>query len=169
MTWDTLFAARRSTHLPWPAQLPPGWEVAPIKRCCSMRSGEGITAEELTDSGEFPVYGGNGLRGRCGDWTHDGTFVLIGRQGALCGNVHLVRGRFWASEHAVVAAPASGTDPRWLAHLFAAMDLGQYSVAAAQPGLAVDGILNLRNPYHRSRSRYALRTSSTVSARGLMN
>lgn len=36
-------------------------------------------------------------------YTHNGIFALIGRQGALCGNVHFVSGRFWASEHAIVS------------------------------------------------------------------
>ena len=31
--------------------------------CSRLSSGKGISAEEISDKGTFPVYGGNGLRG----------------------------------------------------------------------------------------------------------
>ena len=86
----------------WLGKVPEGWEVRKIKHIAKMKSGENITSMSIEDIGEYPVYGGNGLRGYFSDFTHDGEFLLIGRQGALCGNVHFVSGKFWASEHAVV-------------------------------------------------------------------
>ena len=71
---------------------------------------------------------------------------MIGRQGALCGNVHLARGRFWASEHAIVVATRVGVNVEWFADVLTVMDLNQYSIAAAQPGLAVERVLNLWIP-----------------------
>ena len=111
-----------------------------------MRSGDAITDESITPIGSYPVYGGNGRRGYTSKYTHYGTFVLIGSQGALCGNVHLARGRFWASEHAVVTTVNPGQLPEWLGRMLTAMDLNQYSIAAAQPGLSVERVLNLRVP-----------------------
>ena len=111
-----------------------------------MKSGDGITAETIEESGDFPVYGGNGLRGYTSTYTHDGEFALIGRQGALCGNVHIARGRFWASEHAVVATLRPEHDIDWFGAILIAMNLNQYSISAAQPGLAVERVLNLHLP-----------------------
>ena len=125
---------------------PVHWQVLRVKNLCRMRSGDGITAESITPVGAYPVYGGNGQRGYTSEYTHDGTFVLIGRQGALCGNVHLARGRFWASEHAVVTTVRSGYLPAWLGAILTVMDLNQYSIAAAQPGLSVERVLALRLP-----------------------
>lgn len=119
---------------------PSHWERRRLKTLCSMRSGAGIHREDIAGHGLYPVYGGNGRRGWTARFTHDGLYPLVGRQGARCGNVHLVRGRFWASEHAVVVSAVREVDPRWLAHLLRFMDLGRYSQAAAQPGLAVDRI-----------------------------
>ena len=87
-----------------------------------------------------------GCGGYTSGYTHDGDFVLIGRQGALCGNVHLAHGRFWASEHAIVATLHVGNVPYWFGALLRVMNLNQYSIAAAQPGLSVDRILNLWAP-----------------------
>ena len=130
----------------WLGDIPAHWEERRLKTICGMKSGEGITAEFIEAAGEYPVYGGNGLRGYASRYTHDGAFALIGRQGALCGNVHIARGQFWASEHAVVAALNGNHEIGWFGAILTAMNLNQYSIAAAQPGLAVERILNLYLP-----------------------
>ena len=70
----------------WLGDVPAHWEVRRLKTVCRMKSGDGITVETIEESGDFPVYGGNGLRGYTSSYTHEGEFALIGRQGALCGN-----------------------------------------------------------------------------------
>ena len=130
----------------WLGDVPGHWDVRRLKTICRMRSGDGITAMKIEPAGDYPVYGRNGVRGYTSSFTHDGDFALIGRQGALCGNVHLARGRFWASEHAVVASLSSGHILEWFAAILMVMNLNQYSIAAAQPGLAVERILNLWIP-----------------------
>lgn len=119
------------------------WEVAPLSALCGMRSGEGITSATIDDFSAYPCYGGNGLRGYASRFTHEGGFALIGRQGALCGNVVGVEGKFFASEHAVVVTPNLQTDIRWLTYVLATMNLNQYSESSAQPGLSVSKILML--------------------------
>ena len=136
----------KSSGVEWLGDVPEHWDVRRLKTICGMKSGEGITAESIEAIGEYSVYGGNGLRGYASSYTHDGGFALIGRQGALCGNVHIARGQFWASEHAVVAALDVGHDIDWFGAILTAMNLNQYSIAAAQPGLAVERVLNLHLP-----------------------
>jgi type I restriction enzyme S subunit len=130
----------------WLGEVPEHWEVLPLKRFASLRSGESITAEQIEEDGEYPVFGGNGLRGYTDRYNHEGHFALVGRQGALCGNVNYAQGKFWASEHAVVATPVRPLATFWLGELMRAMNLNQYSVSAAQPGISVDAIANLRIP-----------------------
>ena len=130
----------------WLGDVPAHWEVRRLKTLCSLKSGDGITAMSIEPTGEYPVYGGNGLRGYTSNYTHDGNYVLIGRQGALCGNIHIARGQFWASEHAVVASLSTGYVLEWFAAILDMMNLNQYSIAAAQPGLAVERVLNLSLP-----------------------
>ncbi|WP_308645815.1 restriction endonuclease subunit S [Ottowia beijingensis] len=138
--------------------MPAHWDVVALKRLVSMRSGDAITADSIDEIGNYPVYGGNGLRGFTNAFTHDGLFALIGRQGALCGNINYAEGRFWASEHAVVVTPHVFVQVRWLGELLRAMNLGQYSVAAAQPGLAVEIIGNLRIPLPAAEEQSAIAT-----------
>ena len=130
----------------WLGDVPDHWEIKRLKYVVRMKSGEGITSEEIQESDEYPVYGGNGLRGYFSDFTHNGHYVLIGRQGALCGNINYGKGNFWASEHAVVAEPVKPIATLWLGELLRIMNLNQYSVSAAQPGLAIDKIKELIIP-----------------------
>lgn len=118
-----------------------------LKYVVSLKSGSGITSEVIRAEGQYPVFGGNGLRGFYSNFTHDGEYILIGRQGALCGNINYTTGKFWASEHAIVVTILDNSDMKWLGELLRVMNLNQYSVAAAQPGLSVENIINLKIPY----------------------
>lgn len=128
-------------------EIPEHWEVKRLKYVANLRSGNNIVSEQIKEKGEYPVYGGNGVRGFFSEFTHEGNYVLIGRQGAYCGNIKFGYGRFWASEHAVVLIPKADYEIRYLGELLRSMNLGQYSVAAAQPGLAVEVIKNLTIPF----------------------
>lgn len=112
----------------------------------SMKSGESITAERITSEGKFPCFGGNGLRGYTTTFTHDGSYTLVGRQGALCGNVTFVSGRFYASEHAIVVTPKKETDIKFMSYVLYDMNLNQYSESSAQPGLSVKKLLEIEYP-----------------------
>ncbi len=119
------------------------WEVKSLAAVCSMKSGEGITSADIDGFSKYPCYGGNGVRGFTSRFTHDGSYALIGRQGALCGNVFGVEGQFFASEHAIVVTPSAKTDIRWLTCVLGRMNLNQYSESSPQPGLSVSKILIL--------------------------
>lgn len=136
----------KASGVEWLGEVPAHWEVMKLRRLATLKSGENIISQELEEGSEYPVFGGNGIRGYSARFTHDGEYVLIGRQGALCGNINYASGRFWASEHAVVVSPTREFSARWMGELLRAMNLNQYSLSAAQPGLSVDRVLALSIP-----------------------
>ena len=140
------YPAYKDSGVEWLGLVPEHWQVKKLKWLASLQSGDFITSESIEEEGAYPVYGGNGLRGYCTSFTHEGTYALVGRQGALCGNINYAAGKFWASEHAVVVSPYESTAVRWLGELLRAMNLGQYSISSAQPGLAVERIIDLPLP-----------------------
>ena len=140
----------KDSGIEWLGKIPTHWKAVKIKHIAYLKSGDSLTFETITDDAEYPIYGGNGFRGYTTKYTHEGVFPLIGRQGALCGNINYASGKFWASEHAVVVTPLKETNSFWLGELLRSMNLGQYSISAAQPGLAVDNIKNLVIPHPSS-------------------
>ncbi|MEU2871387.1 restriction endonuclease subunit S [Streptomyces olivoreticuli] len=155
----TPLRAKSLTRIGWlqGLSIPSDWTESKVKHVApGMQAGEAITAESIEPTGTYPVYGGNGLRGYTEQKTHQGTRILIGRQGALCGNVHLVSGEYWASEHAIVVRSGDTADPRWLAYLLEVMNLGQYSQTAAQPGIGTAQINALSVPVPPAQEQRAI-------------
>ena len=117
---------------------------------CEMKAGKaiasGLISDECTEETPIKCYGGNGVRGYVKNANENGSYPIIGRQGALCGNVKYAEGQFYATEHAVVVKPKEKYNPRFLYHLLTNMNLNQYKSAGAQPGLAVKNIAELVAP-----------------------
>lgn len=123
-----------------------GWKYKALGEVCSLKAGKGIKASELFEEqtpGLYPCFGGNGIRGYIAKKSHKGTYPIIGRQGALCGNVQLASEEFYATEHAVVCTPEKGLNAVFTYYALLAMNLNQYATGVAQPGLAVKTLLPL--------------------------
>jgi type I restriction enzyme S subunit len=132
----------KDSGVEWIGEIPEHWEVKALKYIAYMQSGETISPDKFTEEG-FPVYGGNGFRGYTDRFTNHGDFALIGRQGALCGNVNYVTGKFYASEHAIVVYPLKKQNVLWLGEAIKVADFNRLSQSAAQPGIAVNVIKNV--------------------------
>ena len=133
----------KKTKVGW---IPEGWESPRIEEICGMKSGQSITSISISRNAQYPCFGGNGLRGYTSKFTHDGQYILIGRQCALSGNVHIVADKFFASEHAIVVTVSPKSSLFWLAELLNYKQLNRYTEASAQPGLSVNKILRIRVP-----------------------
>lgn len=119
------------------------WEEKQLGELCKLKAGKFVSASEISEKQEFemfPCYGGNGIRGYVKTQTHEGDYTLIGRQGALCGNVQFTSGKFHATEHAVVVSPNEENDSLWLYYQLDRLNLNRYATGQAQPGLSVDVI-----------------------------
>lgn len=119
---------------------------APLSTFLAMNSGDAISSDVIKDEGEYPVYGGNGLRGYTNSANVMEERILIGRQGALCGNVHRVQPSFFATEHALVVKPFTEVNLIWLEHALREMNLGELSTSVAQPGITATKVLLQRVP-----------------------
>ncbi len=136
----------KDSGIEWIGEIPKHWKITKVQYLAQLKSGYNLTTEEITDNGLYPVYGGNGIRGYYDKYFLEGDYVLIGRQGALCGNINYSTSKSWATEHAVVCYPKIKYVTRWFGELLRVMNLNQYSLAAAQPGLAVERIKLLPIP-----------------------
>ena len=127
-----------------PFEIPSSWEWTTLGEVFTLQAGKNITAKDISDKEDsehrFPCYGGNGLRGYVRSYNRNGCFPLIGRQGALCGNINFAEGLFYATEHAVVVETYCKTDVEWAVYSLIHLNLNQYATSTAQPGLSVSTI-----------------------------
>ena len=133
-----------------PFEIPQGWEWCRIKHICSMQAGKNISANKIfsdkSDSHPYRCVGGNGLRGYTENFNSHGHYSIIGRQGALCGCVNIEKGKFYATEHAVVVDTYEILSPLFMYYFLTALNLNKYATATAQPGLAVSNVLEVMCP-----------------------
>ena len=121
--------------------LPKGWCLSTLGEVFTLQAGKNITAKDIkdavTESHHYKCYGGNGVRGFVALYNREGDFPIIGRQGALCGNINIAKGKFYATEHAVVVESYCDVDLMWAYYILITLNLNQYATATAQPGLSV--------------------------------
>ena len=133
-----------------PFEIPEGWKWVRIGQAFNLQAGKNVTSADIYDSQSedhpYQCYGGNGVRGFVTDYNREGNYAIIGRQGALCGNINIAEGQFYATEHAVVVDHFGLTDEKWGAYFLRALNLNQYATATAQPGLAVSNIIQVAIP-----------------------
>ena len=121
----------KDSGIEWLGEIPEHWEVKKLKYCIQIQSGKGITNENLNPDGEFAVWGGNGIMGYTGNFSSDGDDLIIGRVGALCGNVHLVHGKKWISDNALYAR--TNQNKYFIEFFLKFLDLNRLANKNAQP------------------------------------
>lgn len=151
-----------------------GWEVKMLGEICSLKAGKAIKASELSDNiapSLFPCYGGNGVRGYINKYSHTESYPIVGRQGALCGNVNFAEAPFYATEHALVIKPIKNINTKWLFFQLKSMRLNQYAHGVAQPGLAVQDIepLNCVSPPLSLQQSFAAKIKAIEKQKALVN
>ena len=126
-----------------PFEIPENWCWCKIGTIFTLQAGKNIQAAEIHENpfaDSYPCYGGNGIRGYVASSNRTGDYPIIGRQGALCGNINRATGEFYATEHAVCVETYSQISVAWACLFLTALNLNQYATATAQPGLAVANI-----------------------------
>ena len=118
----------------WVLNAPQNWTVTTLQKILQVSSGDFLGPDELLDEG-YPVFGGNGLRGYYSAANSPPSTMLIGRYGALCGNVHIPVNKCWATEHAFRVRPLTKFNQRFVARYIEALELRHLATRAAQPGL----------------------------------
>ncbi len=110
-----------------------GWEEKKLIKEFSLKSGENLSAKNQV-IGPYPVYGGNGIIGYHNQYNLSGDQILIGRVGALCGNIHYIKERIWVTDNAfVVNNISSSWNMLFLSYELEYINLNQYASQTAQP------------------------------------
>lgn len=128
-----------------PVTNPKGWVVKKFSEVFKLSSGDGLSAKQI-EPGPFPVYGGNGIVGYHATSNLGGNNIIIGRVGALCGNVRLVKGDIFVTDNAFITTFKEILNDKFAEYLLTLLDLRQYAKAAAQPVISNSSLKNIQIP-----------------------
>ena len=135
----------KPSGIPWIGEIPEGWRVIKGKYLLSANSGVALRNELLINMGNYPVFGGGEVIGYTDNWNCDAKTILIGRVGARCGCVTLLKDKAWATDNALIVS--TNAESRYLSYLLIGADLNQYNSSNAQPLITAGRIRNQVFPY----------------------
>jgi len=98
----------------------------------------------MIENGKFPVYGGNGIAGMYDKFNLSNSNIIIGRVGALCGNVRHIKEKIWLTDNAFkITDWKYDFDHAFLAYLLNFKNLRSYARQAAQPVISNSSLENV--------------------------
>ncbi len=133
-------AQLKPSGVEWLGNIPSHWEAKKLKYSMQIKSGIGITANDLKDDGSFKVYGGNGCIGFYDAFNTVDEVLIIGRVGAKCGNVHFVNEKIWVSDNALIVETSENY--AFMYYLLSSLNLNKLSTSTAQPLITGSDIKN---------------------------
>lgn len=125
-----------------PITNPKGWELHPFSDVFKLNSGDGLSAKQIIP-GQYPVYGGNGIVGYHQNYNVDGNNVIIGRVGALCGNVRNVKNKAFVTDNAFIVTQLKALNQHYTTFMLNILNLRLYAKAVAQPVISNVGLKNI--------------------------
>lgn len=126
------YDAYKDSGTEWLGKVPRHWILTKVKRYLTVQSGDMLKPKDLSDDG-IPIVGGNGYRGFTYKSNTLANTLVIGRVGAKCGCIHLIKEDFWASEHAFKVIPRKSFNQKFMAYFLENMNLNKYAITTAQP------------------------------------
>lgn len=79
------------------------WAETTLGEVALIQQGQNLAIATLT-TGEYPVYGANGIVGHFDRWNSDQEVVALGCRGS-CGTVHIVTGKAWLANNVMAIWP----------------------------------------------------------------
>lgn len=136
----------KDSGIKWLGMIPEHWDTKKLKYLASVKSGDSIKNEELSENGIIEVFGGNGLMGYTETPNIEGEHIIIGRVGALCGNVRYAKTPKFISDNALILTLVQGQHYKYYLYLLEAANIGRLNTSNAQPLITGTKILNIKIP-----------------------
>ena len=93
----------------------------------------GKSSPERDESGEFPVFGSNGIIGHSSKYNSDNGTIVIGRVGSYCGSVHYSSTKCWVTDNAIIATPIYKDESLFWFYYLKSLNLNMMKVGSGQP------------------------------------
>ncbi|EIB8371592.1 restriction endonuclease subunit S, partial [Escherichia coli] len=96
-----------------------------------IRNGKSSPSRAIT--GEYPVYGSNGIIGYSDEYNANENTIIIGRVGSYCGSVYISGKKCWVTDNAIIGTAKNENESHFWFYLLKKIDLNNYSTGSGQP------------------------------------
>ncbi len=135
------FQATQDIELPDLEELPDGWVWTFGAHLFTWSSGKFLPKKRQV-KGPYTIYGGNGVTGYHSEYLVNFPTLVIGRVGALCGNVYITPGKAWVTDNAIYATHVPRKlNLRYVYMVFTQANLNANAGGSGQP-FVNQGVLN---------------------------
>jgi len=144
-------APMKESGIEWIGKIPEHWNLSKIKHELKFLDYKRIplSAEERSNlEKKYDYYGASGIIDKVDDYIFEGTYILIGEDGAnlLYRNLplaFLAKGKFWVNNHAHILDVKKGNITYFM-YLLEQVDYTNYITGSAQPKLSADNLKNIQ-------------------------
>ena len=131
-----------------------GWMEVKFEDCFRLKSGDGLTSNQMKEGGVYSVFGGNGIAGYYDKHNLSGENVIIGRVGALCGNVRHITESIWLTDNAFKIVDFKFEfDLAFLTYLLNFKNLRNFARQTAQPVISNSSLKDVSLTFPKSISK----------------
>ncbi len=114
--------------------LPSNWRCGFVGDAFTFEYGDNLPAPKRTETGEYPVYGSNGIVGTHAVYLTKDPAIIVGRKGSA-GALNVALGASWTTDVAYFVRPPSGFDLQFTYYLFSSLRLDELG-KGIKPGLS---------------------------------
>lgn len=124
----------KDSGVDWLGDVPEHWTAGSLRWYVKIRSGDFIANTEFDSNQLRPceVIGGNGVSGYT-EIFNVSKAIVVGRVGALCGNVHILSKPSWVTDNALILEFSNKLHDDYAAEYLRCLDLNKLANKNAQP------------------------------------
>ena len=127
----------KDSGIEWIGEVPEGWSISKLKWFSKIYSGTNMKNE----LGTYPLYGANGIIGKCITDSFATEKVIIGRVGSS-GEINFVTGIYGVSDNALVVDNNKDITSKFLFYFLKSINFSTDITLNAQPLLTATNVKN---------------------------
>ena len=129
-------------EMPSTPHVPTSWSQTTLDSLLGFSNG--CSSPARSSDLPFPVFGSNGVIGRCRDSNSRPGTIVIGRVGSNCGSLRFSDTSCWVTDKAIRATAIGDHDPRFLFYLLRTLQLNTRHIGSRQPMLTQAVLASIR-------------------------
>ncbi|HEC2790343.1 TPA: restriction endonuclease subunit S [Campylobacter jejuni] len=124
------------------------YELVKLESICKMYQPKIITAKEIQETGNYKVYGANGVIGFYNKYNHKDSEVAMTCRGATCGTINYTEPLSWITGNAMIITPLESNLilKKFLVYILPLSNIKNIITGSAQPQITRSNLATLKIP-----------------------